>query len=213
MSQFKDKWDRSRDVSLKEKITESFKTQEPLRLRLEQATRRIQTQISKLDATLSRLKERDSSLFRKVVAALQTHDNQTALALSNEIVEIRKMVKMVTQAKIALERVVLRLETVREIGDFAVTLTPAVGIIKSIRSGLINVMPEAEHEISEINSLLSSILVDAGQLGGLSLNFEAANEDAEKILNEASAVAEQKMREKFPELPIPSNVSEQSQQT
>jgi hypothetical protein len=33
------------------------------------------------------------------------------------------------------------------------------------------------------------------------LNFEAANEDAQKILNEAAMVAEQKIKEKFPELP------------
>jgi division protein CdvB (Snf7/Vps24/ESCRT-III family) len=33
------------------------------------------------------------------------------------------------------------------------------------------------------------------------LNFEAANEDAEKIIAEASAVAEQRMKDKFPELP------------
>ena len=44
-------------------------------------------------------------------------------------------------------------------------------------------------------------MVDAGTVGGYSLNFEAANEDAEKILAEASAVAETRMREKFPEIP------------
>jgi division protein CdvB (Snf7/Vps24/ESCRT-III family) len=48
---------------------------------------------------------------------------------------------------------------------------------------------------------LSSILVDAGTVGGYSLNFEAANEDAERIMAEASAVAEQRMKEKFPEIP------------
>lgn len=63
------------------------------------------------------------------------------------------------------------------------------------------VLPEAEGEIGEISSLLSSILVDAGQVGGYSLNFEAANEDAEKVLAEAAAVAEQRMKEKFPDIP------------
>jgi division protein CdvB (Snf7/Vps24/ESCRT-III family) len=49
--------------------------------------------------------------------------------------------------------------------------------------------------------MLSNILVEAGQLGGLTLNFEAANEEAERILAEAAAVAEQRMKESFPELP------------
>ncbi|MGP8124840.1 MAG: hypothetical protein ACLQEQ_03110 [Nitrososphaerales archaeon] len=62
-------------------------------------------------------------------------------------------------------------------------------------------MPEAEGEIGEISGLLSSILVDVGTVGGYSMNFEAANEDAERILSEASALAEQRMKEKFPEIP------------
>ena len=43
--------------------------------------------------------------------------------------------------------------------------------------------------------------MDAGTVGGYNLNFEAANEDAEKVLAEAAAVAEQRMKEKFPEIP------------
>jgi division protein CdvB (Snf7/Vps24/ESCRT-III family) len=41
----------------------------------------------------------------------------------------------------------------------------------------------------------------ASQLGTNNLNFEAANEDAEKVFAEAAAVAEKRMKEKFPEIP------------
>jgi division protein CdvB (Snf7/Vps24/ESCRT-III family) len=76
-----------------------------------------------------------------------------------------------------------------------------MSVIRSVRQGLVSVLPEAEGEIGEISSLLSSVLVDAGSVGGYSLNFEAANEDAEKVLAEAAAVAESRMKEKFPEIP------------
>jgi division protein CdvB (Snf7/Vps24/ESCRT-III family) len=76
-----------------------------------------------------------------------------------------------------------------------------MSVIRGVKQGLVGVLPEAESEIGEISGLLSSILVDAGTVGGYSLNFEAANEDAERILAEASAVAEQRMKEKFPEIP------------
>jgi division protein CdvB (Snf7/Vps24/ESCRT-III family) len=111
------------------------------------------------------------------------------------------MNKMVTQAKLALEQIVLRLNTITELGDIVVTLTPAMAVMRNVKQGLGGIMPEAEGEIGEISGLLSSILVDAGTVGGYSLNFEAANEDAERILSEASAVAEQRMKEKFPEIP------------
>ena len=60
---------------------------------------------------------------------------------------------------------------------------------------------EADREIGEISGLLSGILVDAGQLGGYTINFDAANEESEKILSEASAIAEERLKDKIPDLP------------
>ncbi|MGQ9719098.1 MAG: Snf7 family protein [Nitrososphaerales archaeon] len=201
MSQFADKWSKSSMPTVGEKIKETIRPAGPLKPRLESAIRQIQVQVSKLDSTTNRLRERDNLIFNKVVSAIQKHDMPHASVFANELAEIRKMGKMVTQAKIALEQIVLRLNTVQELGDIVVTLTPAMAVIRNVKAGLVSVLPEADHEIGEISGLLSSILVDAGQLGGYTLNFEAANEDAEKILAEASAVAEQRMKDKFPELP------------
>ena len=104
-------------------------------------------------------------------------------------------------ARLALEQIVLRLRTVSELGDVVSTLAPAVGVLRGIRSGMASIFPEAEKELGQIGTLLSGIIIDAGQSTGLSINFDAANEDAEKILNEAATVAEERIKEKFPELP------------
>jgi division protein CdvB (Snf7/Vps24/ESCRT-III family) len=64
-----------------------------------------------------------------------------------------------------------------------------------------SIFPEAERELGSIGNLLNGIIIDAGQSTGLTINFESANEDAQKILTEASTVAEQKIKDKFPELP------------
>ncbi|MDH5794114.1 MAG: hypothetical protein OEZ18_06105, partial [Candidatus Bathyarchaeota archaeon] len=50
-------------------------------------------------------------------------------------------------------------------------------------------------------NLLNEIIIDTGQSTGLNINFEAANEDAQMILNEAAAIAEQKIKEELPEIP------------
>jgi division protein CdvB (Snf7/Vps24/ESCRT-III family) len=208
MSDFVSKWTKPSGGGFGERVREAIRPLGPLKPRLEAAIRQIQIQISKLDATSLKLKERDAAIFNKIVSAIQKHDMQHATVFANELAEIRKMNKMVTAAKLALEQIVLRLNTVQELGDIVVTLAPAMGVIRSIRSGLVSVLPEAESEISEISNLLGSILIDAGQLGAATINFEAANEDAERILAEASAVAEQKMREKFPEIPASVKTSE-----
>ena len=201
MSNFGNKWVREQKPGMGNKVKEAIKPSGPLKPKLDDATRAIQTQVARLDGTMTKLKERDAAIFNKVVSAIQKHDTQHASVYANELAEVRKMNKMVTSSRLALEQIVLRLNTVTELGDIVVTLAPAMSVIRSVRTGIISVLPEAEREINEISGLLSSILVDAGQTTGASLNFEVANEDAEKILAEASAVAEQRMKERFPELP------------
>ncbi len=107
---------------------------------------------------------------------------------------------MIMNARLALEQIALRFRTVTELGDVITILAPAVGVLKSIKVGLSSFMPEADRELSEIGDLLSGIVIEAGQTTGLTLNFEAANEDAQRILTEAAAVAEQRIKEKFSEL-------------
>ncbi len=81
------------------------------------------------------------------------------------------------------------------------TLAPAVGVLRSVKKGMAAVFPEAERELGSIGELLNGIVMDAGYSTGLNVDFQAATEDARMILNEAATVAEQKVKEKFPELP------------
>jgi division protein CdvB (Snf7/Vps24/ESCRT-III family) len=200
MSQFSNNWDTKKSPGIGSRFKGRFNNPGPLKPRLDQATRQIQTVMSKLDATIFKLRERDTFLFNKIVSSVQKRDSQRASMFANELAELRKMSKMVTQSKLALEQIVLRLNTVTELGDVVLTLAPATSIVRNLREGLSGVMPEAEGEMSEISGLLSGILVDAGSVSGTSLNFETANEEAEMALAEAAAVAETRMK-KFPDIP------------
>jgi len=174
---------------------------EPLRPKLEQASRQIQIQVVKLEQATAKLRDKDASIFSKIVSSMQRNDTTRASMLANELSEVRKMSNIVTQAKLALEQLNLRLNTVQDLGDIANTLTPAINVIKGVQPGLINLVPDAEREIGEISSLLSGILVDAGQIDTSSISFEANSEEAEKVIEEASAIVEERMRNKFPDVP------------
>jgi len=182
-------------------IRDIIRPQTPLKPKINLAIRRVELQIQRLNEAANRLAERDKTLFEKIVKAYTEHDIQRANVFANELAEIRKMEKFMMHSSLALERVILRLRTVSELGDIAVTLAPATSVLQSIRKGIAGIMPQAERELGEVGDLLSEIIVEAGQSTGMTLNFESANEDARKILAEAAAVAEQKMKEKFPELP------------
>jgi len=173
-----------------------------LKSQIEQANRQIKVLISQLDNAVSRIKQRDATIFRGVVTSLAKHDTQHAAVYANELTEVRKMGKMVTQAELALEQISLRLGTITDLGEIATTLAPALSVIRNMKDGLRIAIPEADREIGEISGLLSSVLIDAGTTGGLSLNFDAANEDAQRVMEEAAAVAEERMKDSFPEIPL-----------
>lgn len=201
MSKFSKSWVSKESPSISTKIKETIRPPGPLKPRLDRAVKRIDVQIQRLGHASERFVERDKSIFNRVVDAYMKHDEQRANIFASELAEIRKMEKMILHARLALEQIVLRLKTVTELGDIAVTLTPVVGVIQNIRGGMAAVSPQAEKELGEIGSLLSGIVMDAGQVAGTSLDFEMINEDSKNILNEAAAVAEQRMKQRFPDLP------------
>lgn len=199
---FAKKWgDRYDQTPLSKKVKEAIRPPGPLKPRLDIAVRGIELQIQRLDKASDRFSERDKSIFARIVNAYSKHDMPRANVFANELAEIRKMERMIMHARLALEQIVLRLKTVSELGDVVTTLAPAIGVLRSVRNGMSTVFPEAERELGQIGNLLSGIVFDAGQSTGLAINFESANEGAQKILTEAATVAEQKIKDKFPELP------------
>ena len=199
---FSKKWESRREEQpFTGRIKEAVKPPGPLKPRLDFAVRRIELQTQKLDQATERFSQRDKAIFARIVDSYTKHDSARANVFANELAEIRKMEKLIMNARLALEQIVLRLRTVSELGDVVTTLGPAVGVLRSVRAGLASVFPEAENELGEIGNLLSGIMIEAGQSSGMTLNFDTVNEDAQKILTEASTVAEQRIKEKFPELP------------
>jgi division protein CdvB (Snf7/Vps24/ESCRT-III family) len=183
------------------KIKEAVRPPPPLKPRLNFAIKRIELQIQRLEKATDRFSKRDKSLFARIVKAYSKHDMVRANVFASELAEIRKMEKMIIHARLALEQIVLRLGTVSELGDVVSTLAPTVGVLRSVGTGMTGVLPEAERELGQIGNLLNEIIIDAGQSSGLNINFEVANEDAQKILNEVATVAEKKIKEELPEIP------------
>jgi division protein CdvB (Snf7/Vps24/ESCRT-III family) len=199
---FANKWEKKEESpGFVSRLRDTIKTPVPLKVQLDGANRQVKVLVSQLDGTINRIKQRDSTIFKQVVTSLAKHDTAHAAVYANELAEVRKMGTMVTQAQLALEQISLRLGTISDMGEIATTLAPAVTVMKNMKMGLQTVLPEADKEIGEISGLLSSILIDASATGGVSLNFDAANEEAQRVLDEASVVAEQRMKESFPEIP------------
>ncbi|MGH9921596.1 MAG: Snf7 family protein, partial [Nitrososphaerales archaeon] len=158
---FISKWTKPEKASLVERVKNTIKPPPPLKSRIEQAQKKLQLQVLRLDTVSSKLRERDQALFRRIVSAVQQHDMQYSSLLSNELSQIRKISKMVSHAKLALEQIQIRMSTITELGDVVVALNPAMAVVKNVRSGLVGMVPQVDSEMEEISQLLSGILVES----------------------------------------------------
>ena len=201
MTGFDKKWNRNPAPSLGERFNDAIKPKGPLKPRIETAVKKLQNQISKMDGMITKLKQRDEKLFKRIVVATQQHDSTASKVLSKELAEVRKVTKLLGNARMALEQIELRLSTFHDLGDTVITIMPTIGLMRSLRSSLVKFMPEADHELSGMTEMLNGLMLDTFQGGDFGIDSEATNEESEKILQEAAAVAEAAVNDKLPSMP------------
>ncbi len=194
-------WTTQPKSNISEKINDTIKPKGALKPRVQTGIKKLQLQIKKLDTMLTGLQERDVKLFQRIVDATQNHDTQTSKVLGNELAEIRKVIKIMSGARIALEQIELRLITFSDLGDTVVAIMPTMGLMKNLKSSLGKVMPGAEQEISQMAEMLGGFMTESFSGDGAFSMDETTNTESENILKEAAAVAESSTGEMFPSVP------------
>ena len=213
MTSFDKTWTRQETQSMTGKIRDAVKPQGALKPRIQNAVNKLQVQISKMDSMLTKLRERDQQIFQRIVTTMQQHDTSASKVLSNELAEIRKVTKMLGNVRMSLEQVQLRLTTIHDLGDAMVAIGPAMSTMKGLKSSLGRFMPEADSELNSMTQTLNGLMMDSLSGDSFAMESEATNEETEKILQEASAVAEQQIGDKFPSVPSNEGLSSQTTQS
>lgn len=173
----------------------------PLKERVEHASYRLHAQLDKLEHMYSRLQQRDRDLFQRCVGAQVSKDLGRAKIFANECAEIRKIAKIVLGSQLALEKVILRLETVEEFGSIMSQMAPVMSIVRETKAKIAGVVPQVANELDEVNSLLGDLTDEAGEVTAPNISVETTDDEARKVLEETGAVAEQRLRDQFPDLP------------
>jgi len=172
----------------------------PLKERIVHASFRLHAQLEKLDHMYTKLHQRDTDLFQRCVGAQASNDPGHAKIYANECAEIRKIASVVLSSQLALERVILRLETVEEFSEVMVEISPLMSIVKETKSKISGIVPQVATELDEVNNLLGDLTDEAGDVTSNSLQIEANDDEARKVLEETGLIAEQKVRDHFPDL-------------
>ena len=207
MPNFQNKWTKQYQPGIGDKISDAVKPKVALKPQVQSGIKRLQTQIGKLDSMITKLQQRDQKLFQRIVDATQSHDASTSRVLSKELAEVRKVTKILGNARIALEQIELRLTTYHDLGDTVVTIMPTIGLMKNLRSSLAKFMPGADQEISQMADMLGGFMTDSFSSEGAFGIDDSTNSESEKILQEAAAVAESSTGQMFPSVPTDTHSS------
>lgn len=112
------------------------------------------------------------------------------------------MHNMVNGAKLALEQIQLRLNTVSELGDIVVTLSPCMSVIKGLGASLSGIMPEATSSMQNLSQVLGDVLTGSSMnASDTTVTTYSSSSDTLAILEEAQAVIEGQTRASIPEPP------------
>lgn len=179
-----------------------FRRAPPLKDALEDTIFRLRQQQRKLELLDSRLKGRTATLFNACSMATNKKDVDRAKIYANELIEMKKVRKTVSNGLLLLEQLVLRMETIKEIGSTFAQLQPTLEVVKNISGQLSEVMPEVSSELSNIGSTLDDAMISmnigVGQETIVQIPESAMNTE---ILNQAFEVLKDKFDEDLPALP------------
>ena len=170
--------------------------------KIQQSLAKLRVQIEKMDSLYRSLKDRDKRFLDICIEALAERDSDKASMYAQEIVQMRKMAKKILHGQLVLEQVKVRLETLEEVGDVVGELLPFTSVINEIRGQLAGFMPDAASSLDDLNVHIGSIIAATATPDTVSQSMSTEiDEEAKRILEEASNAAAQKVSESFPEIP------------
>ena len=200
-------WNKPEGESISQKVIGKVKPEAPIKNKIDFAQKKLQFQISKLDVINKKLQKKHDTIFEKIVNAQRNNKPSYAQAYAGELTQVRKMKNMVSGAKLSMEQVKLRLDTVSELGDVVVTLSPCMAIIKGLSPSLSGVMPEANASMQDLSQILGDVMAGSSVGGaadsmdiGMNVSTEASS-DTLAILEEAHNVIAGQTQTAIPDVP------------
>ena len=178
------------------------KTSPPIRDVANKSINTLRIQQSKLDQASYRLKERDHILYKACMDAITKNNKEKASICATELAEVRRLMNFLSGMHLSIERVVLRLETIRELSDIVVDLRPALKLLQNVSSDLGQIMPNVSFELNLVTDTIQDTLHATKLRSDESIIPIGQKTDAgEEILKEVSNFVEKRIVQNLPEPP------------
>jgi len=188
-------------INLSQKFIDKIKPETALKNKIGDAGKKMEQQILRLEHAHNKLKQNHEHIFKKIVEAKLTRNESKARTYAAELSEIRKVRDKIGSAKLAMEQIKLRLNTVSELGDIVVTLSPCMSLIKGLAPSISALMPQMHSSMENLTNTLGDMITDSSLTQESMTPTYQGNEESEAILKEAQDVLEGKTLSSIPEPP------------
>ena len=169
-----------RDENVKPKIASTIKE--------------IELHRKELENLRGKLEQRRKALFDTTVRAMMAKDQSKAMVYANEWSELRKVGKVVYASELALTQVVLRLESILDVGDVMSHMSMAFKVLRKVNKTVQGLVPSLDQASDEINSALTETMSEMGHVSpSISLNIQT--ESGEELVEQARKLAEERADE------------------
>jgi len=188
-------------INLSQKFLNKVKPEAALKNKIEGAGKKMEEQILRLEQAHNKLKQNYERIFKKIVEAKLTRNESMARTYAIELSEIRKVRDRIGNAKLSMEQIKKRLNTVSELGDIVVTLSPCMSLIKGLAPSISTLMPQMHSSMENLTSTLGDMITDSSLTQESMTPTYQGNEETEAILKEAHDVIEDRTLSSMPEPP------------
>ncbi|MDE1852686.1 MAG: hypothetical protein KGI38_02935 [Thaumarchaeota archaeon] len=171
-----------------------FGREDSLKPKIASTIKEIEYHRKELENLRIRLDQRRKALFDTTVRAMMTKDNSKANVYANEWAELRKVGKVVYASELALTQVVLRLESIVDVGDVMSHMSMAFKVLRKVNKTVQGLVPSLDQASDDINNALSETMVGMGDVSpSISLNIQTGS--GEEIVEQAKKLAEERAEE------------------
>ena len=174
---------------------------EPLKNEIVYLKRVLEIKRRQLHQALVRLEEKDKKLFKACVDAQKRNDQATAKILANELEQLRRLKEVVKKGELLISGVILRLETMLSLGEFAKYLNPVVKTLKSVSQDLSVFMPEVSDNLMRFSEELREFRVQSTPQPPEIEIVKNRAEEVDQIIRQAEECLMRKLEEELPHVP------------
>ena len=170
-----------------------LRREDSLKPKIASTIKEIELHRRELENLRVKLDQRRKSLFDTTVKAMMSKDKSKAAVYANEWAELRKVGKVVYASELALTQVVLRLESIVDVGDVMSHLGMAFKVLRKVNKTVQGLVPSIDQASTEINTALTETMAEMGNVSPtISLNIQT--ESGEELVEQARKLAEERAK-------------------